>query len=197
MILHSAVNREVLCCLTTRCVLTYNVCSLCCRTETRPANLHPLPDFGAGKRVPFQSLPHKKETDRNCSCAVPHRTSDQNLVPKPSHEVEERKQVQTWWRWWPRWFAAGFPVSHPGGRVHQLDPVGRNEQPQSYSVTNSAAAILIKFPLKHNRSAQSFKNSPHMSLPLPSIPSSLKTHRRYTVIRACSNLLLKYRERAT
>ena len=62
-----------------------------CRTKTRPANLYPLPNIGAGKRVPFQSLPHSKETDRNCSCAVPHWTSDQNLVPKPSHEVEERK----------------------------------------------------------------------------------------------------------
>ena len=93
---------------------------LCCRTETRPANLHPLPNFGAGKRVPFQSLPHSKETDRNCSCAVPHRTSDQNLVPESSHEVEERKQVQTWWRRWPRWLAAGVPIAIRGPRLPAL-----------------------------------------------------------------------------
>ena len=93
------------------------------RTKTRQTNLHPLPDFGAGKRVPFQSLPHSKETDRNCSCAVPHWTSDQNLVPKSTHEVEERKQIQTRWWGWIRRFAprvsvisdsaAMMPYPHP------------------------------------------------------------------------------------
>ena len=81
-----------------------------CRTKTRPANLYPLPNIGAGKRVPFQSLPHSKETNRNCSCAVPHWTSDQNLVPKPSHEVEERKQIETGWWGWIRRFAPRVSV---------------------------------------------------------------------------------------
>ena len=186
MILHSSVNREVLCCLTTRCVLTYNVCSLCCRTETRPANLHPLPDFGAGKRVPFQSLPHSKETNRNCSCAVPHWTSDQNLVPKPSHEVEERKQVQTWWRWWPRWFAAGFPVSHPGGRVHQLDPVGRKW----------TTPKLLSYKLSSCNFNQVSLNAQSFYVPLwdSNQPSNQWHLPKHTVTRACSNLLQKHRD---
>ena len=89
MILHSAVNREVLCCLTTRCVLTYNVCSLCCRTETRPANLHPLPDFGAGKGVPYESLPHEATKDRNGTPTLPDRATDQDLVSEPKNEAQK------------------------------------------------------------------------------------------------------------
>ena len=65
------------------------------RKEERTANLHAIPDFGAGKGVPFQPLPDTTEADRDRSRPLSHGATDQNLVPKPSHEVEEGKQGQT------------------------------------------------------------------------------------------------------
>lgn len=56
----------------------------------RAADLHEIPDFRAGKRVPLQSLPDSSAQDRNCARALPHRETDQNLVPEPTHEVKER-----------------------------------------------------------------------------------------------------------
>ena len=41
---------------------------------------------------------------------MPHWTSDQNLVPKSSHEVEERKQIETGWWGWIRRFAPRVSV---------------------------------------------------------------------------------------
>ena len=65
-----------------------------CRAEARAADLHPLPDAGAGEGVPLQPLSHAQEADRDRACAVPHREADQDLVPEQEDEVEEGEQIQ-------------------------------------------------------------------------------------------------------
>ena len=65
-----------------------------CREEARAADLHPLPDAGAGEGVPLQPLSHAQEADRDRACAVPHREADQDLVPEQEDEVEEGEQIQ-------------------------------------------------------------------------------------------------------
>lgn len=54
------------------------------------ADLHEVPDPRARKGVPFQSLPDSPAQDRDRARTLPHRETDQNLVPKPTHEVKER-----------------------------------------------------------------------------------------------------------
>ena len=54
--------------------------------------IHPVPDPGAGERVPLQPIPDQTEENRNCSRALPHRAANQDLVPEPPDEVEEGAQ---------------------------------------------------------------------------------------------------------
>ncbi|KAG6453337.1 hypothetical protein O3G_MSEX008128 [Manduca sexta] len=70
------------------------------RTEAGSANVHTLPDAGAGEGVPLQPVPDAEETDRDRARALPHRETDQDLVPEPPHEMEEREQDQrrAWFR---------------------------------------------------------------------------------------------------
>ena len=62
------------------------------RTETGPADLHPLPDAGAGEGIPLQSVPHQTAQDRDRSRPLPDREADQDLVPEQTDEVEEGEQ---------------------------------------------------------------------------------------------------------
>ena len=56
---------------------------------SRPTDLHPISDPGAGEGVPLQPLPDSPATHRNCSRALPHWAANQNLVPEPPDEAEE------------------------------------------------------------------------------------------------------------
>uniref|UniRef100_A0A3Q2HEH5 Homeobox B8 n=1 Tax=Equus caballus TaxID=9796 RepID=A0A3Q2HEH5_HORSE len=62
------------------------------RPQARPPDLHPLPDPGAGEGVSLQSLPDPAAAHRDRARALPHRETDQDLVPEPAHEVEKGKQ---------------------------------------------------------------------------------------------------------
>ena len=65
-----------------------------CREETRPADVHAVPDAGTGERVPLQPLPDAAEADRDCARPLSDGAPDQDLVPEPAHEMEEGKQSQ-------------------------------------------------------------------------------------------------------
>lgn len=54
--------------------------------------LYTLSNIRAGERVPFQSLPDPSTTHWNRTRSLPHRTPNQNLVPKSPHEMEEGAQ---------------------------------------------------------------------------------------------------------
>ena len=58
-------------------------------TKARKADLHQVPDPGAGEGVSLQPLPDAAQEDRNRSRAVPHRAADQNMVPEPEDEAQE------------------------------------------------------------------------------------------------------------
>ena len=62
------------------------------RPQARTPDLHPLSDPGAGEGVSLQSLPDEAAADRDRARALPHRKTDQDLVPEPPHEVEKREQ---------------------------------------------------------------------------------------------------------
>lgn len=66
----------------------------CCRSQwsapERSPDIHSVPDIGAGKRIPHKSLPHEATTYRDGARVMSHRATDQNLVPKPTYETEER-----------------------------------------------------------------------------------------------------------
>jgi len=57
--------------------------------EARPANVHALPDAGAGEGVPLQPLPDAAAADRDRARALSDGAPDQDLVPEPTHEAEE------------------------------------------------------------------------------------------------------------
>ena len=57
---------------------------------TRQADLHPLPDPGAGEGVQVQPLLDPEEKDWTQSHAVPDREANQDLVSKQENEGEER-----------------------------------------------------------------------------------------------------------
>lgn len=57
--------------------------------KARQANIHEVPDPRTRERVSFQPLPDASAQDRDCACALPHRKTDQNLVPEPTHEAKE------------------------------------------------------------------------------------------------------------
>lgn len=62
------------------------------RTQTRPPNLHALPNAGTGKGVPLQSVPYAQATHRNCPRPLSDRTPNQDLVPESTNEMEEGEQ---------------------------------------------------------------------------------------------------------
>ena len=55
-----------------------------------PTDLHPLPDLRVGEGVPHEPLPHPEAADRDGTPALSDRTANQNLVPEPADEAEER-----------------------------------------------------------------------------------------------------------
>ena len=57
--------------------------------ETRPSDLHPLPDAGAGEGVSHESLPHEATKDRNGPPTLPHRATDQDLVSESKNEAQK------------------------------------------------------------------------------------------------------------
>lgn len=58
-----------------------------------PADLHPLPDSGAGEGVPLQPLPDPQAPDRDLPRPVSDGETDQNLVSEPQDEVEKGEQT--------------------------------------------------------------------------------------------------------
>ena len=67
-------------------------CRVRLRAEAHAPDVHALPDARTGEGVPLQSLPDAPTAHRDRARARPHRTTDQDLVPEPTHEVEEREQ---------------------------------------------------------------------------------------------------------
>ena len=57
--------------------------------ETRPSDLHSLPDAGAGEGVSHESLPHEATKDRNGPPTLPHRATDQDLVSESKNEAQK------------------------------------------------------------------------------------------------------------
>lgn len=57
--------------------------------QARPTDLHALPDFGARKGIPHESLSDQAEADRDGTRALPDGTANQDLVPESANEVEE------------------------------------------------------------------------------------------------------------
>ena len=49
------------------------------------------PDSGAGEGIHTEPLPHAAPTHRAVTLPVADGTTDQNLVPEPTHESQERK----------------------------------------------------------------------------------------------------------
>ena len=56
----------------------------------RTADVHALPDSGTGERVPLQPLLDQTAENRNSARPLPDGTANQNLVPEPPHEAQER-----------------------------------------------------------------------------------------------------------
>lgn len=61
------------------------------RTQTPwSTDVHQIPDPRAGKRVPHQPLPDTPTADRDGACAMSHRKTDKDMVPKQANEAEKR-----------------------------------------------------------------------------------------------------------
>ena len=81
-----------------RCYYYWNAFLIYFRTKARSSNVHSVSDVRTRKGVSLQPLLDSTAKNRDCSCTVLNRTPNQNLVPEPKNEVEERKQVKAWWR---------------------------------------------------------------------------------------------------
>jgi len=57
--------------------------------SSRSTDVHQIPDVGAGKGIPFQSLPDPETEDRDRTRPVPDRETDQDLVPEQADETQE------------------------------------------------------------------------------------------------------------
>lgn len=70
------------------------------REEERPTNVHEIPDAGTREGISFQSVPDAAKTHRDRTRSLSNREADQDLVPEPSHEMEEGEQDQRrgWFR---------------------------------------------------------------------------------------------------
>ena len=53
------------------------------------ADVHAVPDPGAGEGVPHEPLPDAEAEDRDGAPAVPDGAADQDLVPEPEDEAQE------------------------------------------------------------------------------------------------------------
>ena len=60
---------------------------------TRSSDVLALPDSGARERVPVQPLSQPQTSHRDRARALPHRATDQDLVPEPPHESQEGKDA--------------------------------------------------------------------------------------------------------
>lgn len=67
---------------------------VCYRSEwtqkARETNLHEISNARVRERVPYKPLPHAKETHRDGACSLPHRATNQNMVPESKDEIKER-----------------------------------------------------------------------------------------------------------
>jgi len=71
------------------------VACVACRTQliaasARTSDVLALPDSGAREGVPVQPLPHTQAAHRDRARALPHRATDQDLVPEPTHEGKQQ-----------------------------------------------------------------------------------------------------------
>jgi len=57
---------------------------------TWSSDLHQVSDSGARERISLQPLSHTQATHRDRPRPLSHRAPDQNMVPEPSNEAEER-----------------------------------------------------------------------------------------------------------
>jgi len=64
------------------------------RREKSSDGVHTLPDSRVGERVSLQPIPYAATTDRDRTRALSHWAADQDLVPEPKNEVEERQQTE-------------------------------------------------------------------------------------------------------
>lgn len=72
--------------------LVHRRCERQRRDETTADVLYSLPDTRVRERVPLQPLLNTTPPHRNRPQPLPFGASNQNLVPEPAHEVEERAQ---------------------------------------------------------------------------------------------------------
>ena len=56
----------------------------------RPTDIHEVPDFGVGEGIQVQPISNTSAAYRAVTHVVSHREADQDLVPEPSDEGEER-----------------------------------------------------------------------------------------------------------
>ena len=68
-------------------------------TPTRPPNVYSLPDSGIGEGIPLQPLLNPSSPYWNRSCPLLDRTSDQDLVPEPQNEAQERAKSSQGDQW--------------------------------------------------------------------------------------------------
>lgn len=58
-------------------------------TKAGQTDIHEVPNTRTRKRIPLQPLSDTPAQDRDSTRALPHRETDQNLVPESTHEVKE------------------------------------------------------------------------------------------------------------
>ena len=58
-------------------------------TKAGPTDIHQVPNARTRKGIPLQPLSDTSTQDRDRTRTLPHRETDQNLVPEPAHEVKE------------------------------------------------------------------------------------------------------------
>jgi hypothetical protein len=60
-----------------------------------------VPDPGAGEGVPHEPLPHQAQAHRDGTPALPHRATDQNLVPEQVGTISRYYSLTIQNRWAP------------------------------------------------------------------------------------------------
>lgn len=58
-------------------------------TEAGPTDLHEVPNARTRKGIPLQPLSDTPTQDRDRTRTLPHRETDQNMVPESTHEAKE------------------------------------------------------------------------------------------------------------
>lgn len=126
------------------------------RTEAGAANVHAVPDARAGEGVPLQPVPDAKTEDRDRARALPHREADQDLVPEPTHEVEEGEQDQR--RAW-LWRRAGQHESTDLATIRPLDLVPTVETTSLLFQIDRCLSSLVPFVMTSNFTFDLFNKS--------------------------------------